>query len=306
MSKLLKILFLFILTFGINVSKAEMLNYKDVSVSVEKKLENFDDLKRLEEYLKSSEEEIVKVEIKKIKDEFLSKHRKELATYIENGKNLIPVIKEILINHGLPSEFLLIPIIESHYKMLVKSPKGAAGIWQLMSQTAKNLDLKVNKEIDERLDPIKSTIAAVKYLKNLYDIFGDWYLVLAAYNAGHNKIIKKVSYHGNTFSNIKNFIPKQTKNYVLKFIAIVEASKEIIKEKNIDEKSVNFEVVKVKGNGYTFDEVSKITYISKEELISLNPHFLKKRIPNDGEEYNLYVPKGYGKLANYLLNGEDV
>ncbi len=306
MSKLLIILYLFLLTFGMNVLKAEVLNEKEISLFVEKNLESSESLKTLEDYLNSSEEEIIKIEIKKAKDEFLSKHKKELATYIENGKNLIPIIKKILIDHGLPSELSLIPIIESHYKILAKSPKGAAGIWQLMPQTAKNLGLKVNKEVDERLDPVKSTIAAVKYLKNLYGIFGDWYLVLAAYNAGHNKIIRKVSFHGDTFNDIKNFIPKQTKNYVLKFTAIVEASKEIIEEKNINEKSVNFEVVKVKGNGYTLDKVSKLTYIPKEELIHLNPHFLKKKIPNDGEEYNLYVPKGYGKLVNYLLNVEDV
>ncbi len=306
MSKLLIILYLFIFAFGINILKAESLNDKEISISVEKNLESSEDLKNLENYLKNSEKEVVNIEIKKVKDEFLSKHQKELLTYIENGKNLIPLIKDILIDHGLPLEFSLIPIIESHYKMLVKSPKGAAGIWQLMPQTAKTLGLKVNKEVDERLDPIKSTIAASKYLKNLYTIFGNWQLVLAAYNAGHIKIIKKVNYYGDTFNDIKNFIPKQTKNYVLKFMAIVEASKEILKEKKIDESSVNFEVVKIKGNGYTFDKISKLIYVSKEKLISLNPHFLKKRIPDDGGEYNLYVPKGYGKLARYLLNGEDV
>jgi len=228
-----------------------------------------------------------------------------LKSYIENGKNVIPLIYTILIKHNLPPELLAVPIIESHYRIMAKSPKGALGLWQLMPETARSFGLKVNKEVDERLDPIKSTLAAVKYLKKLYSVFGDWQLVLASYNAGHNKVITKVSYHGNSFSNIKNFLPKQTKEYVLNFIAIAEVATEIIKEKGLDKEDVDFDVVKV-NKGYTFEEISRLTYIKRDTLDKLNPHFLKKRIPNDGEEYNLYVPKGYGKLVKALLFDDSV
>jgi membrane-bound lytic murein transglycosylase D len=244
---------------------------------------------------------LVKVEIEKKKKDYISKHRRELESYIENGKNVIPLIYSIFIKHNLPPELLAIPVIESHYRIMVKSSKGAAGLWQFMPETARNFGLKVNKEVDERLDPIKSTLAAVKYFKKLYSVFGDWHLVLASYNAGHNKIITKVSYHGNSFSSIKNFLPKQTKEYVLKFIAIAEATTEIIKKKRLDKEDTNFDIVKV-NKGYTFEEISKLTYIKRETLDKLNPHLLKKRIPNDGEEYNLYVPKGYGNLVKALLD----
>jgi membrane-bound lytic murein transglycosylase D len=290
-----------VLLIGLNVLKAETLEPKNISLAVEDKLENSQDIKALEDYLNKSEEELIKVEIEKRKKDYISKHRKELESYIENGKNVIPLIYSILIKHNLPAELLAVPIIESHYKIMAKSPKGAAGLWQLMPETARNFELKVNEEVDERLDPIKSTLAAVKYFKKLYSVFGDWQLVLASYNAGHNKVIAKVSYHGNSFSSIKDFLPKQTKEYVLNFAAIAQATTEIIKKKRLGKENVNFDIVKV-NKGYTFEEISRLTYIKIETLDKLNPHLLKKRIPNDGEEYNLYVPKGYGKLVKALLD----
>ena len=301
MMKVLIYAFFTVLLIGLNVLKAETLEPINISSAVEDKLENSQDIKALENYLNKTEEEVVKVEIENKKKDYISKHRRELESYIENGKNVIPLIYSILIKHNLPPELLAVPIIESHYKVLAKSPKGAAGLWQLMPETARNFGLKVSEEVDERLDPIKSTLAAVKYFKKLYSVFGDWQLVLASYNAGHNKVITKVSYHGNSFSSIKNFLPKQTKEYVLNFIAIAQATTEIIKKKGLDKEDVNFDIVKV-NKGFTFEEISKLTYIKRETLDKLNPHLLKKRIPNDGEEYNLYVPKGYGKLVKALLD----
>jgi len=301
MMKVLIWVYFIVLLIGLNGLKAETFEPKNISSAVEDKLENSQDIKALEDYLNKSEEELVKVEIERKKKDYISKHRKELESYIENGKNVIPLIYSIIIKHNLPPELLAVPIIESHYKIIAKSPKGATGLWQFMPETAKNFGLKISEEVDERLDPIKSTLAAVKYFKKLYSVFGDWHLVLASYNAGHNKIITKVSYHGNSFISIKNFLPKQTKEYVLKFIVIAEATTEIIKKKGLDkEEDVNFDIVKV-NKGYSFEEISKLTYIKRETLDKLNPHLLKKRIPNDGEEYNLYVPKGYGKLVKALL-----
>jgi membrane-bound lytic murein transglycosylase D len=290
-----------VLLIGLNVLKAETLEPKDISSVVEDKLENSQDTKVLEDYLKKSEDELFKVEIEEKKKDYISKYKRELESHIENGKNVIPLIYITLIKHNLPPELLAVPIIESHYKIMAKSPKGAAGLWQLMPETARDFGLKVSKEVDERLDPIKSTLAAVKYFKKLYSVFGDWQLVLAGYNAGHNKVITKVSYHGNSFSSIKNFLPKQTKRYVLNFVTIAQATTEIIKKKELDKEDVNFDVVKI-NKGYTFEEISRLTYIKREILDKLNPHLLKKRIPNDGEEYNLYVPKGYGKLIKALLD----
>lgn len=235
------------------------------------------------------------------KEIFISKNRKLIERSVENGKRYIPMIISILIKHNLPTELAFIPAIESHYINGLKSPKGAAGIWQFMPQTAKTFGLVVNKYVDERLDPVKSTYAAVKYLKHLYGIFGDWKLVLASYNAGHNKIITKVSYHGSSFADIKRYLPKQTQGYILKFLAFSEEGKKIMLRSGSIVSESNFEVVSVKGS-YDLKTISKLAYIPEKDLKELNRHFVKGVIPDDGNEYNLYVPKGYGKVVQAMID----
>lgn len=302
MDKLLKIL-LFLIIGLIYNSYGEYLNQKDISEDVEFVVKNDKFIRELDEFLTKSDEAILEIKLKEEKEVILKSKKREIEKYLENGKNLIPMVMKILVEHNLPKELAFIPIIESHYINGLKSPKGAAGIWQLMPSTARSLGLVVNNKVDERLDPVKSTLAAVKYLKNLYKTFGDWKLVLASYNAGHNKVILKTSYHGSSFVSIKNYLPRQTQDYVIKFLAIVEVAKSIVEEKKIHKTEPAYEIVKVKG-GYKLDKIASSIYLPKEKLVSLNPHFLKKEIPDDGKEYNLYLPQGYGKLAEAILNNE--
>lgn len=302
MSKLLKLTIFLIVGFFYN-SYGEYLNRNEITENVEVVIKNSKSLKDLEEFLSKSDEIILETKVIEEKEILIKSKKKEIEKYLENGKNIIPVVIEVLIQHHLPKELAFIPVIESHYINGLKSPKGAAGIWQLMPSTARNLGLVVNSKVDERLDPVKSTLAAVKYLKNLYKTFGDWKLVLAAYNAGHNKVIIKTSYHGTSFTSIKKYLPKQTQNYVIKFLATVEVAKQIVEEKKLDKSEPSFEIIKVKG-GYKLENIASSIYLPKEKLISLNKHFLKKEIPDDGNEYNLYVPKGYGKIAEALLNSQ--
>ncbi len=302
MGKLLILTFIFV-TSLFYTTKADYLNQEDVSENVEIYVKNSKTVKDLDEALSKTGEIVLETKVKEQKEVLLKTKKEEIKRYLENGKDIIPIVTKVLLQHNLPKELAFIPLIESHYVNGLKSPKGAAGIWQLMPETARSLGLVVNKKVDERLDPVKSTLAAVKYLKNLYKIFGDWKLVLASYNAGHNKVIVKTSYHGSSFAEIKNYLPKQTQNYVIKFLAIVEVAKSLLDKKSILDSEPSFEVVKVKG-GYKLEKIASLIYVSKERLIALNPHFLKKEIPNDGREYNLYVPKGYGKLAEAILNGE--
>ncbi len=299
--RLLTIITTTIATGFLFTSKGEYLVLNSILGNVEKEVRSSKDLKALEEFLSKSDGIVMEV---KLKDENLPKaKREELEKYLENGKHILPIVMKILLEHNLPKELAFIPIIESHYINGLRSPKGAAGIWQLMPATARNFGLVVNNKVDERLDPVKSTLAAVKYLKNLYNTFGDWKLVLAAYNVGHNKVIIKTAYHGKSFSSIKNYLPKQTQNYVVKFLATVEAAKLITQEKNLHKGDPPFEIVKVKG-GYKLEKIASLIYLPKEKLVSLNPHFLKKEIPDDGREYNLYVPKGYSYLLYKISNLE--
>jgi membrane-bound lytic murein transglycosylase D len=136
--------------------------------------------------------------------------------------DLLASIKQIFKKEGIPEELAYLAVIESGLNPTIKSPSNAVGIWQLMPQTARNFGLKVNKYIDERKDPYKSTIAAAKYLKSLYNTFGSWELAIASYNCGGGCIMKRIkSASTSSFSEIKHLLPKQTKKYVSKFFAVL-------------------------------------------------------------------------------------
>jgi len=112
----------------------------------------------------------------------------ELTTALSRAGLYISTVKRILQTKGMPEELAWLPILESDYFPYAVSPAGATGLWQLMKGTAKDYGLKVDKHVDERRDPEKSTIAAAKYLKSLYHIFGNWKLVVMGYNAGKHRI----------------------------------------------------------------------------------------------------------------------
>lgn len=130
--------------------------------------------------------------------------RRELSNYLRTNANciskglkrqesLFPVLAKILNDEGVPEELLNLALIESSFRVEAASPAGAVGLWQFMSGTARSYGLEVSSKVDERADPILSTMAAARFLKNLYSKYNDWYLVLAAYNAGPGAIDKAVA-----------------------------------------------------------------------------------------------------------------
>lgn len=133
-----------------------------------------------------------------------------------------PMFEEKLENHRLPKELKYLAIIESNLNSVVTSKAGAQGIWQFMPETGRIYNLHVNNIYDERNDPTKSTEAACRYLKFLYKKIGNWELVLAAYNAGPGTVDKILQRHRNrkNFWELWEFFPKETQNYIPKFIAI--------------------------------------------------------------------------------------
>lgn len=132
-----------------------------------------------------------------------------------------PLIDKLLLDNNLPTELKYITAIESAINPKVKSYAGAAGMWQFMPATAKMRGLIVNDKIDQRLDPVSSTIAAIEYLKALYGMFGDWALVLAAYNCGENKVLELIEKTGSKdFWQIRKDLPRQTQLFVPAFIGV--------------------------------------------------------------------------------------
>jgi len=161
-------------------------------------------------------------DVKKYINYFVYQDRAFTKRGIEKAIYYSPIILPILKKYNLPSDFIYLPIIESGYNEYAVSSTGAAGIWQLMPQTAKDYGLVVNNQIDERFDVVKSTEAAAHYLSDLYNQFGDWNKVLAAYNCGPYCVssVFKADPRG-SFWAFKNSFPEQTRQYVPKFLALL-------------------------------------------------------------------------------------
>lgn len=132
-----------------------------------------------------------------------------------------PIIEEVLDRHGLPLELKYLAVVESALNPTALSRVGAAGLWQFMLPTGKIYGLEINSLVDERLDPLKSTEAACRYFKDMYAIYGDWYLVLASYNCGPGNVNKAIRRSGgkHDFWDIYPYLPRETRSYVPLFIA---------------------------------------------------------------------------------------
>lgn len=153
---------------------------------------------------------------------FFAKNRRSFAKICLGRSALYFEMYEAALNkYDLPKELKYLSVIESGLRPQVKSPAGALGLWQFMYGTGKMYGLKDNSYMDERMDPVKSTDAACRYLKKLYDIYGDWNLALAAYNAGPGNINKAIRRSGGkrTYWEIRPFLPRETQGYVPNFIA---------------------------------------------------------------------------------------
>ena len=133
----------------------------------------------------------------------------------------MPIFEEALDTYGLPLELKYLPIIESALNPSAVSRAGASGLWQFMLNTGKIYGLESNSLVDERRDPIKATWAAARYLKDMYAIYQDWNLVIAAYNCGPGTINKAIRRAGGKtdYWEIYNYLPKETRGYVPAFIA---------------------------------------------------------------------------------------
>lgn len=153
---------------------------------------------------------------------FFARSRRSFAKIVLGRSALyFEMYEEMLAKYDLPIELKYLSVIESGLRPQVKSPAGALGLWQFMYGTGKMYGLKENSYIDERMDPVKETEAACKFLKKLYDIYGDWNLALAAYNAGPGNINKAIRRSGGkrTYWEVRPFLPRETQGYVPNFIA---------------------------------------------------------------------------------------
>ena len=150
---------------------------------------------------------------------------RQLAALQRKSEYYFPIFEDIIARHQLPYELCYLSIVESALNPQARSHMGAAGLWQFMPATGKRYGLEVNSLVDERMDPIRATEAACRYLSDLYGIFNDWNLAIAAYNCGPGNVNKAIHRAGGKrdFWSIYPFLPKETRGYLPIFIAVVYA-----------------------------------------------------------------------------------
>lgn len=152
--------------------------------------------------------------------DYILRHKKSLEKLKDWGRPYFDLMDAILTSHGIPKEMKYLAVIESHLKTYAVSWAGAVGPWQFMPATARRMGLKVNGYTDERTDYYKSTHAAARYLTELYKIYNDWLLVIAAYNGGPGNVNSAIRRNNSTdFWTLQNSLPSESRDHVKKFIA---------------------------------------------------------------------------------------
>lgn len=205
------------------------------------------------------------------------------------------MFEEKLAKHGLPIELKYLSVIESGLRPQVKSRAGALGLWQFMYRTGRMYGLTENSYVDERMDPELATEAACRYLKKLYEIYGDWNLALAAYNAGPGNVNKAIRRSGNklTYWEIRPFLPRETQGYVPNFIAAsylltYHAEHNIIPaEATVRYNQLDTMCVK---QGVHFETISQLIDIDVDEIGRLNPIYKRDYIPKGVQPYCVSLP----------------
>ncbi len=217
----------------------------------------------------------------------------------------MPIFEEALERNGMPLELRYLPVIESALVPTAVSRAGAAGLWQFMPATASGLDLEVNSLVDQRRDPYLASEAAARYLKQLYEMFGDWSLAIAAYNCGPgnvNKALRRLEEGKHDFWEIYPFLPSETRGYVPAFIAanyIMNYHKEHNISPALARRPLVVDSVHVNRRVH-FQQISDVMGIPMDEIRALNPQFRKDVIPGDIRPYSLVLPslQVYAYIAN--------
>lgn len=235
--------------------------------------------------------------------------RCQLATMLGASEYYFPIFEEALDAASLPLELKFLPIIESALNPVAQSRAGACGLWQFMYSTGRMYKLDINSYIDERRDPVLATKAAVNYLKDLYKIYDDWMLVIAAYNCGPGNVNKAIRRAGGkkNYWDIYYFLPKETRGYVPCFIGAIYAFN-YHKEHAVYPIEPRLPLLCdtiIVNEALHFDQVAKNLDLSVEELRDLNPQYKSDVIPAGfGKTFPLKMP--YNHVSSFIDNQDSI
>lgn len=223
----------------------------------------------------------------------------------------IPIIRSMIVQAGIPQEFLFLAMAESGFSSRAYSKKRAVGIWQFMPYTAKDLGLIINDYVDERRDPIKSTQAAIKYLQFLYNATGQWYLAAMAYNCGLGRLKKAIERAGSSELEVllderEKYLPGETRQYIRTILSMSLAFSNTQKMQAVDREYLlnrgafdTLAQVQIKG-GTLLASIAAGAGMSLADIKKYNRHLTYNFLPKSSKQYAIYIP--YDRLAYFKQN----
>jgi len=231
--------------------------------------------------------------------DFYTSKKTYIAKVLGRSEKFFPIFESVFAEYGIPDEMKYLAVVESALNPFARSPVGATGPWQFMYGTALQYGMSINKRVDERKDPYKSCDAAARYLKYMYNLYGNWHLAIAAYNCGPGNVNKAINKAGGSknYWDIKPYLPKETQAYVPSYIAVVYAMKYA---KNIGVNPIplyreHTQRVTLKDK-LTVQDLVKIIGIEKELIVEENPSLLTTLIPAN---FTINLPVSKMEAFNY-------
>ena len=233
---------------------------------------------------------------------FTGAGRSTFERWLKRSGRYMDLFRSVLQKEGLPPDLVHLVFVESGFNVNARSYAAAVGPWQFMRSSAQLFGLNVNQWVDERKDPEKATVAAARYLKHLYGIFGDWPLALASYNAGEGTIMRAIQHQGTTnYWELR--LPKQTEEYVPQFMAALAISRDPVKygfgDIEMDD-PMRFDEVAMKG-AVDLRSIAKLAECSYDELRELNPSARTTMLRGPNGITTVRVPEGKSELIQKNL-----
>lgn len=229
---------------------------------------------------------------------YVVRHAGALRGMLGKYRHYKAMMRAAFRRQGIPEDLTALALVESAMNPMALSPAGARGMWQFMPGTARRYGMRCDSTVDDRLDAVKATDAAARYLKAAYRRFGDWPLAISSYNCGPGSVENAIRKAGSReFWDIYPYLPRETKGYVPAFIAALYSVRfhslhGIEPRRQAETPATVFMITRE----MTFEEVIEATGISRDELRRLNPQYLRGKIPGNEEPRPLRIPRDLAKL----------
>ena len=278
-------------------------NMKNIDAEFEKE-EYMERLRRMPTVMEMPYNEVVR----KFIDRYTKRGRRQVSFLLGAANFYTPIFEEALESFGLPLELKYLPVIESGLNPNAVSPAGASGLWQFMLSAGKQYGLEINSLVDERRDPLKSSYAAARLLRDLYKVFGDWNLVIAAYNCGPERIKKAIHRAGGEtdYWKIYPYLPRETRGYVPSFIAANYVMNYYCDhnicpmETDLPSRSDTVHVRK----DIHFEQIADVIGIETSQLKELNPQYRRNIINGSSGHAALRLPSAY--IGKFIDNEDSI